>query len=92
MSVAAQIVWALGLLVALGATLVILKLSQLVIRALIDIARLAGVIERAAHGVAANVAPIPTLPDLGPPGDALTASARHIAGTLDSIARRVEHV
>ena len=90
MTVAIQIIWAIGLLGALAATLAILKMSQLVIRALIDIAKLAGVIEQATHGIAANLAPIATLPDMRPLGETLTSSGRGIAGALDAIARRVE--
>jgi hypothetical protein len=89
MATAVAVVWGIGLLGALAATLVILKLSLLVIRALIDIARLGVVTEQAAHGIAANVAVIPTLPDLGPVGDALTAAASRIAEELTALAQRV---
>jgi hypothetical protein len=67
---------------------VILKLSLLVIRALIDIARLGEITGQAAQGIAAKVAVIPTLPDLGPAGENLTGTTQRISGALASLARR----
>ena len=89
MTTAITVVWIVGLAGALAATLVILKLSQLVIRALVDIARLGAVTEQAAHGIAANVSVIPTMPDLGPVGESLTATAQQIGRALDSVTQRV---
>lgn len=50
-----EVLWSVGLGVALLATLVILKESFLVLGVLQDIHRLARLIERAAEGVAANL-------------------------------------
>jgi hypothetical protein len=77
------------LLGALAATLVILKLSQLVIRALIDIGNLGNIIDRAAQGIASNVSVIPTLPDLGPAGEQLTSAGQKIGRALESVSRRL---
>ena len=89
MSLFVIIVWIVGLLGALAATLVILKLSQLVIRVLIDIARLARFTDDAAQGIASNVSIIATLPDLGPGAEALTATAQKIGGALNAVSRRI---
>ena len=61
MTVAIQVVWWIGLVGALGATLVILKEVALVLRALRDIHRLAIITRRAARGVAANLECVPRL-------------------------------
>ena len=56
-----QVIWWIGLVGALAATLVILKEVTLVLRALRDIHRLAVITREAGAGVAANVRPVTEL-------------------------------
>ena len=82
MRTAILVVWTIGLLGAVPATLTVLKLAQLVVSALLDIGRLATLTRDAARGVAHNVAPVPTLPDLGAPAGKLMDEARTLAIAL----------
>ena len=82
MRTAIIIVWSVGLAGALVPTLVILGQASLVVRALLDIAKLAALTEQAASGIAKHVSVIPTLPDLAAAGGKLTATAQAGAGSL----------
>jgi hypothetical protein len=64
MTTTLAVIWWIGLLGALVATLVILKEVFLVLRALRDIHRLAVATRQAGAGVAVNVRPIPDLAPL----------------------------
>lgn len=70
MTTTITVVWWIGLVGALLATLVILKEVVLVLRALRDIHRLAVATRQAGAGIAVNVRPIPDLASL-------PARARH---------------
>jgi len=86
MTAAIQIVWWIGLVGALGATLVILKEVTLVLRALRDIHRLAVITRRAARGVAANLECVPrlaTLPERARPLVAAHAAVRAAGASLE---------
>ena len=86
MTVTIQVIWWIGLVGALGATLVILKEVTLVLRALRDIHRLAVITRRAARGVAANLECVPrlaTLPERARPLVAAHAAVRAAAGSLE---------
>jgi hypothetical protein len=79
MTVAIEVVWWIGLIGALGATLVILKEVTLVLRALRDIHRLGIITRRAARGVAMNLECMPrlaTLPEHARPLVAAYAAVR----------------
>ena len=83
-------VWTIGLVGALIPTLIILKLGMLVIAALRDILKLSVFTAAAADGVAANVAPIESIPDLGPAGADLGRAARQACIVVHSIAQHLE--
>lgn len=90
MDVAVQIVWWMGLVVALILTLAILKAVALVLRALSDILRLAKLTNRAAEGVADNVAVGSPLAALGGPAAALVRSADRLAGAVRGVERELD--
>lgn len=90
METAIQIVWWIGLLGALVATLVILKEVALVVRALRDIHRLAEFTRDAAHGVATNVAAASRLERVAEPAGTLQEATGSLAATAASIERRLE--
>jgi hypothetical protein len=81
------IVWWVGLLGALLATLVVLKEVALVLRALRDIRELAGRTREAAEGIARNVEPIHGLGALAGPVASLDQGTR----TLVDVAAQIEH-
>src|ERR671939_693421 len=74
-----EIVWWVGLLGALAATLVVLKEVALVLRALRDIRELASLTREAAEGIARNVAPIEGLGALAGPVSSLDEGTRKLA-------------
>jgi hypothetical protein len=82
-------VWTIGLVGALIPTVVVLKLGLLVIAVLRDILKLAAFTAAAADGIAVNVAPIASIPDLAPAGEGLTGAAREVCRVLHSIEQHV---
>lgn len=86
---AIQVIWWIGLIGALVATLVVLKEVTLVLRTLRDIHGLARHTLKAARGVAENVAAGRKLDQLQEPADALRASAHSIAGAAASIRQKL---
>jgi hypothetical protein len=86
------VIWTIGLLGALPATLTVLKLAQLVVSALIDIGELATMTRDAARGIDRNVAPVPTLPDVSAPARQLVDHARRLAIAMRMLDEHVEHV
>ena len=74
-----EIVWWVGLLGALLATLVVLKEVALVLRALRDIRELAGMTREAAEGIARNLEPIEGLNALAGPASGLDQGTRKLA-------------
>ena len=81
-----EIVWWVGLVGALAATLVVLKEVALVLRALRDIRELAGMTREAAEGIARNVEPIQDLGALAGPVAGLGEGTRKLA----EVAARIE--
>lgn len=78
MNTAILIVWWVGLVGALIATLLILKEVTLVIRTLTDIRQLATRTAAAARGVAEHVAPVPALAGTIGSGEPLIQAAQHV--------------
>lgn len=72
------VVWWVGLLGALVPTLIILKEVALVVGVLGEIRRLAERTGAAADGIAAHLAPVPTLPVGTEPGEPLLAAAQRL--------------
>lgn len=84
------VVWWIGLIGALGLTVIILKEARLVLGALRDIQRLADRTATAARGIAEHVAPVPDLPSaLGNQEPLLTAS-RRLAAAAGKFEQAVE--
>ena len=90
---AIQVMWWIGLIGALIATLAILKEVALVLRALRDIQRLAGITREAAQGVAANLAASSRLAgtedrarELGEGAAALASAVAALEQKLDALA------
>lgn len=81
-----EIIWWVGLLGALAATLVVLKEVALVLRALRDIRELAGMTREAAEGIARNVEPIQGLGAVAGPVASLEEGTRKLA----EVAARIE--
>jgi hypothetical protein len=89
METAIQIVWWIGLVGALVATLAILKEVALVLRTLGDIHKLAGYTLEAAQGITKHLEPIPGLAGLGEPVQRLDATAGEIVTVIEKIERRL---
>jgi hypothetical protein len=85
-----EVVWWVGLLGALVATLVVLKEVALVLRALRDIRELAGLTREAAEGIARNVEPIEGLGALAGPVGSLDEGTRKLAEVAAQIERQLE--
>jgi hypothetical protein len=83
-------VWTIGLVGAVIPTIVILKLGMLVIVVLRDILTLSDFTAAAADGIAANVAPIESIPDLAPAAVDLGRAARQTCTVVHAIAQHVE--
>ena len=81
-----EIIWWVGLLGALAATLVVLQEVALVLRALRDIRELAGMTREAAEGIARNVEPIQGLGAVAGPVASLEEGTRKLA----EVAARIE--
>ena len=84
------IVWWLGLLGALVATLVVLKEVALVLRALRDIRELASLTREAAQGIARNVEPIQGLGALAGPVGSLDQGTRKLVEVAAHIEQQVD--
>lgn len=89
MEIAIQVLWWLGLALALGATLVILKQVFLVVGTLRDILHLTGVTRTAARGLAEGLAQVRDLPRLEEPALAVREAAASLARSAGAIERRV---
>ena len=85
-----EIVWWIGLLGALAATLVVLKEVALVLRALRDIRQLAGRTREAAEGIARNVEPIQGLGALAGPVGQLDQGTRKLAEVAAQIEQQLD--
>jgi hypothetical protein len=84
-----EIVWWVGLLGALVATLVVLKQVALVLRALRDIHELARMTREAAEGIARNVQPIAGLDAIAGPAEQLDHQTQALASTAAAIERKL---
>ncbi len=87
---AIQVVWSIGLIGALVATLAILKEVSLVLRALKDIHRLAEYTQEAAQGVARNVAAVSQLAALEEPAQRLYEATDALASTTASVEQKLD--
>lgn len=90
METAILVIWSIGLLVALGATVVILKQVTLVLRVLKGIHRLSIITRDAARGIARNVEMVPSLPSVEQPLHDFTAAAAALRSNIDGIERKLE--
>lgn len=89
METAIQVIWWLGLVLALGATLVILKQVFLVVGTLQDILHLAGVTRTAARGLAESLVQVRELPRIQEPAAAVREAAASLARSAGALERRV---
>lgn len=83
------VIWSVGLIGALLATLAILKQVALVLRALDDIHRLAVITRDAARGIRSNLLPIRGLSGLGPPIGELSEATGALAKAAASIEQKL---
>jgi hypothetical protein len=88
METAIQIVWWIGLIGALPATLLILKEVALLVRVLRHILQLAELTRDAAQQLERNVAVIPQLDELGEPVRRLRETVTEISTAANSIRRK----
>lgn len=91
MDIAIQVVWWIGLLGALAATLVILREVALVLGVLRDIRHLAEVTRTAARGVTANLKSVPDLAPLGDSAAGLREAVERQAAAAESIAQKLKN-
>lgn len=87
METGVQLVWWIGLVLALGLTAVLLKLVFLVLRTLRDIQELAGWIARAAEGLAAAMARPRNHEEAAENAERLRLEAARLVGSLAGIRR-----
>ena len=87
---AIQVMWWIGLIGALIATLAILKEVALVLRALRDIQRLAGITREAARGVAANLAAGSRLAGTEDPARELGEAAAALASAVAALEQKLD--
>ncbi|HET8632114.1 MAG TPA: hypothetical protein VFL91_32205 [Thermomicrobiales bacterium] len=86
------IVWWVGLVGALVATVVAVKEIALVLRALRDIERLAVLTRDAARGVAANLAPLRRLAEVDGPAGEIRAGTGTLAAAAATVERKLDAV
>jgi hypothetical protein len=86
------IIWWIGLIGALGATLTIVKEVALVLRTLGEIHRLAELTRGAARGIRANVEPLPRLAELSEPVRTLREAALALLTTGSSLERHAHRM
>lgn len=89
MELAIQIVWWIGLIGALIATLVILKEVALILHTLRNIHQLAEYTRDAALGITENLEPAPQLSLLGEPARKLDENTSEIAAIVTAIEHRL---
>src|ERR687886_121680 len=87
---AIQVMWWIGLIGALIATLAILKEVALVLRALRDIQRLAGITREAAQGVAANLAAGSRLAGTEDPAREVGEAAAALASAVAALEQKLD--
>jgi hypothetical protein len=92
MELAIQIVWWIGLLLALLATLVILKQIAVVLRTLNHILELAVRTRDAARGLARGTEAIAGLDALPQPTQRLATAAAEVRSAADSLGRRIDEL
>jgi hypothetical protein len=86
---ALEIVWSIGLLGALAATVVVLKEVALVLRALREIHDLARMTRDAAEGIARNVEPIAGLEAIAGPAGELDRHTQALAAAAAAIEQKL---
>ena len=87
---AIQVMWWIGLIGALIATLAILKEVALVLRALRDIQRLAGIIRETAQGVATNLAAASRLAGAEDAARELSEAAAALASAVAALEQKLD--
>jgi hypothetical protein len=92
MDTAILVIWWVGLIVALGVTLVILKQVALVLGTLTGIHRLALITRDAARGMAVNMTATSTIPALEPTTREMAEAVKRIAGVAASLEEKLERV
>lgn len=85
MTLAVQIVWWIGLLGALAATLAILKLVALVLRSSSDVLACARIARRAARGIATHLEPVAAMDGLAAPAEEVRRGATELAHAVDRL-------
>lgn len=92
METAVLVVWWIGLLGALVATLVILKEVFLVVGTLRDILYLAERTRHAARGLAHNLLSVERLGEVTPPAQQLHEAAARLAASATSVAQKLDAI
>jgi hypothetical protein len=90
METAIQVIWWIGLVLALLATVVILKQVAVTLRTLRHIHELAQHIRTAAQGLADHLAAAPQLSELKEPAVRLREATRATAAAADALSRRTD--
>jgi hypothetical protein len=89
---AIQVVWWIGLIGAVIATLIIVKEVALVLRVLGHIHQLAELTREAAQGVAANATAVSRFPELEGPARGLREGTGSLASAAASLERKLDAV
>lgn len=92
MLTAIQVIWWIAIVIALAATLVVLKQVSLILRELKGIHHLSTVTLKAAHGMAANLEKTSSLPSLDEPSAAFLAVAHELRTAVESMERKIDAV
>lgn len=92
METAIYVIWWIGLVVALGITLLILKEVISILRELKGIVRLTNDTIEAAEGLSRNLSNVPKLAELGTSTDELQHSVDALVSALDSMERAVNRI
>lgn len=90
METAIIVIWTIGLLVALIATVIILKQVAIVLRTLKGIHRLSIITRDAARGIERNVDAVPRLPSIDEPVRKLIESSRALRQAIERVERKVD--
>lgn len=90
METAIIVVWSLGLIVALIATMVILKQVSMILGVLQGIHRLGEITRDAARGIAANVEVVPDLGSIDQPVSSFAAAAAGLRANVERLEQKLD--
>lgn len=90
METAIQVIWWIGLLGAIAATIVVLKQVALILRALSDIRRLAELTREAAEGASENLAGVDAVEAADAPARRLHTSVAALVDATTSTERKLD--